>query len=133
MTQAKIQMLMVEFSSNWKYVNKLPFQIDLEKIVKLEKKTFPKYSSIFLEFLLSLLREPRRFLFQGLFFFFRSKLLSIVLPCVSMKGQDCPRSFGKLRRNWQMVCEYKQFSKTNFIENLLSSNCSQHQLIFCEK
>lgn len=40
MTHAKIQMLMVEFSSNWKYVNKLPFQIDLEKIVKLEKKLF---------------------------------------------------------------------------------------------
>lgn len=83
MTQAKIQMLMVEFSSNWKYVNKLPFQIDLEKIVKLEKKTFPKYSSIFLEFLLSLLREPRRFLFQGLFFFSdqnSSALFCLVFP-----------------------------------------------------
>lgn len=84
MTQAKIQMFMVEFSSNWKYVNKLPFQIDLEKIVKLGKKTFPKYSSIFLEFFLSLLREPRRFLFQGLFFFFSdqnsSALFCLVFP-----------------------------------------------------
>lgn len=32
-----------------------------------------------------------------------------------------------------MVCEYKQFWKTSFNENLLSSNCSQLQLISCEK
>lgn len=38
MTQAKIHILMVEFSSNWKYVDKLPFLLDLEKLVKLEKQ-----------------------------------------------------------------------------------------------
>lgn len=32
-----------------------------------------------------------------------------------------------------MVYEYEQFGKTSLIANLLSSNCSQFQLIFYEK
>lgn len=132
MIQAKIQILMAEFSSNWKHVDKLLFKIDLEKIIKLEKETLPTQCSIFINFFVVVERTMKVFI--SIFFFLcRSKLLIIVLPFVSIKGQDCPRSFGKLRRNWQMVCEYKQFWKTSFNENLLSSNCSQLQLISCEK
>lgn len=132
MIQAKIQILMAEFSSNWKHVDKLLFKIDLEKIIKLEKETLPTHCSIFIIFCCCCWENHEGFYFN-FFFLCRSKLLIIVLPFVSIKGQDCPRSFGKLRRNWQMVCEYKQFWKTSFNENLLSSNCSQLQLISCEK
>lgn len=50
MIQAKIYIAMVEFSSNWKHIDKIPFKIDLEKRVKMEKETLPKHCSIFVDF-----------------------------------------------------------------------------------
>lgn len=50
MTQAKIYIAMVEFSSNWKHIDKILFKTDFKKRVKMEKETLPKHCSIFVDF-----------------------------------------------------------------------------------